>query len=88
MKTYDEFIHMLNRSKEYEFDNHTTLIYTINTEENVIGVHCRQSMVFVPEIHNLKDYLASQFVDSFRQHQNFHARLNALKSQAVPTDNK
>ena len=70
------------------FDNHTTLIYTINTEENVIGVHCRQSMVFVPEIHNLKDYLASQFVDSFRQHQNFHARLNALKGQAVPTDNK
>jgi hypothetical protein len=45
-------------------------------------------MVFVPEIHNLKDYLASQFVDSFRQHQNFHARLNALKGQAVPTDNK
>ena len=70
------------------FDNHTTLIYTINTEENVIGVHCRQSMVFVPEIHNLKDYLASQFVDSFRQHQNFHARLNALKGQAVPTDNQ
>lgn len=26
MKTYDEFIHMLNRSKEYEFDNHTTLV--------------------------------------------------------------
>lgn len=70
------------------FDNHTTLIYTINTEENVIGVHCRQSMVFVPEIRNLKDYLASQFVDSFRQHQNFHARLNALKGQTVPTDNK
>ena len=70
------------------FDNHTTLIYTINTEENVIGVHCRQSMVFVPEIHNLKDYLASLFVDSFRQHQNFHARLNALKGQTVPTDNK
>ena len=70
------------------FDNHTTLVYTINTEENVIGIHSRQSMVFVPEIPNLKDYLSSQFVDSFRQHQNFHARLNALKGQSIPTDNK
>lgn len=26
MKTYDEFIHILNRSKEYEFENHTTLV--------------------------------------------------------------
>ena len=69
------------------FDNHTTLIYTINTEENVIGVHTRQSMLFVPEIHNLKDYLAAQFVDSFRQHQNFHARLNSLKGHTVPHEN-
>lgn len=68
------------------FDNHTTLIYTINTEENVIGVHTRQSMVFLPEIPNLKDYLASQFMDSFRQHQNFFTRLNALKGEAVPKE--
>ena len=26
MRTYDEFIHILNKSKEYEFENHTTLI--------------------------------------------------------------
>ncbi|MBR5730101.1 MAG: hypothetical protein IKX61_07870 [Prevotella sp.] len=69
------------------FDNHTTLIYTINTEENVIGVHTRQSMIFVPEIHNLRDYLASQFLDSFRQHQNFFSRLNSLKEHTVPKEN-
>ena len=68
------------------FDNHTTLIYTINTEENVIGVHTRQSMIFVPEIRNLRDYLASQFLDSFRQHQNFFSRLNSLKEHTVPKE--
>lgn len=40
------------------------VFYTFNKEENLIGVHCKKNILFVPQIPNLEGYLAS-VLDSF-----------------------
>lgn len=42
-----------------------TVVYTINQEENTVGVHCKCEMLFSPEITTLEDYLLAKLQESF-----------------------
>ena len=43
-----------------------TVLYTINKEAGMIGVHSKKNMLFVRQIPNLKGYLVSTLDDFFR----------------------
>ncbi len=43
-----------------------TALYTINHEERLIGVHLKKNMLFIPEIPELKGYLAGTLIDFLR----------------------
>ena len=52
--------------------NTSTVLYTIDKENNCVNVHTRQCVVFGSYIPKLEDYLRSMFEDSFQQHHNFY----------------
>lgn len=52
--------------------NTSTVLYTIDKENNCVNVHTRQCVVFGSYIPKLEDYLRSRFEDSFQQHHNFY----------------
>ena len=45
-------------------------MYTINQEENNIGVHSRCQMLFSPEISTLDDYLRAKLQELFKVRNN------------------
>ena len=46
------------------------VMYTINQEENIIGVHSRSQMLFSPEISTLNEYLRSKLQELFEVRNN------------------
>lgn len=55
------------------------LIYTTHKEDKTIGIHTRQSVIFMWQIPNVKDYLRSRFEASFHQHHNFYHQMEELR---------
>lgn len=53
-------------------ENLSTVLYTIDKENNCVNVHTRQSVLFGSYIPDIEGYLRSRFEDSFRQHHNFY----------------
>ena len=52
--------------------NTSTVLYTIDKENNCVNVHTRQCVVFGSYLPDLNDYLRSRFEDSLQQHHNFY----------------
>jgi len=62
-------------------ENSSTVLYTMEKEENSVNVHTRQSIVFGSFIPNVDEYLRSRFEDSFRQHHNFYRIMESIRQE-------
>lgn len=62
-------------------ENISTVLYTIDKEENCVNVHTRQCIVFGSYIPDVEDYLRSRFEDSFRQHHNFYRNMEEIRKE-------
>ena len=63
-------INSLNRGGSY------SVFYSINTEDNVMGIHTKKNILFISEIPMLKDYLKSQLNVFFSAERLFFKELN------------
>ena len=61
--------------------NHATVLYTIDKEENCVNVHTRQCTIFGSYIPDAEAYLRSRFEDSFRQHHNFYRHIEEIRKE-------
>ena len=48
-----------------------TLLYTIDTEEGVVNLHCKKHMLFISSISNINDYLAATLAFFFETARDF-----------------
>lgn len=62
-------------------ENISTVLYTIDKEDNCVNVHTRQCIVFGSYIPDVEDYLRSRFEDSFRQHHNFYRNMEEIRKE-------
>lgn len=67
-----------------------TVLYSINQEESILGVHCMCQTGFFEEVSDIKDYLAYLLNDCFRAQQEVKERVTALinKEQIANTTNE
>ncbi len=63
--------------------NTSTVLYTIDKENNCVNVHTRQCVVFGSFIPNLNDFLRSRFEDSFQQHHNFYRFMEKSRKEQL-----
>ena len=63
------------------FNNTSTLLYTIDEEKKCVNVHTRQWALFGSFIPNIGDYLRARLEDSFAQHHNFFNKMEELRRQ-------
>ena len=69
MSTYcdvEEFAAMQKTINAINANANCTVLYTINKEAEMIGVHSRKNMLFVRQIPDLKGYLVSTLDDFFK----------------------
>ena len=59
---------------------YTTTFYTINEAGSTADVHCRVSVLFIPEIPQIDDYLRSILDNFFRVHQFIGSELAKLEA--------
>jgi hypothetical protein len=62
----EEFAAMQKTINNINGYTNCTVLYTINKEAGMIGVHSKKNMLFVRQIPNLKGYLVSTLDDFFR----------------------
>ncbi len=61
--------------------NTSTVLYTIDKENNCVNVHTRQCVVFGSYIPDCESYLRSRFEDSFQQHHSFYRNLEEIRKE-------
>ena len=63
------------------FQNLSTVLYSIDEETQQVVLSTRQVFVFEAYIPNVDDYFRSRLDDSFHQHHNFFSRMEELRKE-------
>lgn len=79
----DEFADARRAVNSCNYNYTTTLVYSIDENDNRMGVHCRSPFVLVPEIPNVRDYFRSRLDDCFLQHRNFYKELEEIRKKRL-----
>lgn len=61
----------------------TTLVYSIDNENNVIGVHGKKCVPFLPSMPDLDVFLTTELEDFFISEKEFHEQKRALEEEKV-----
>ena len=64
----DEISRLRRAINEANWQNSVTTIFSINDEDNEMVVHCKTTIVFVPQLHDLQGYLRLELSEFFRAH--------------------
>ena len=79
----DEFSRLKKAINGSNLNNSVITIYTIDETGNNVDVHCKSTILFVPQIPRIEDYLRLELNEFFRAHQyvgNEMARLRESKT--------
>ena len=76
----DKFASLKKVINQANMNFYTTTFYTINEAGSTADVHCRVSFLFIPEIPQIEDYLASILGNFFRVHQFIGTELAKLEA--------
>ena len=64
----DEISRLRRAINEANWQNSVTTIFSINDEDNEMVVHCKTTIVFVSQLHDLQGYLRLELSEFFRAH--------------------
>lgn len=76
----EKFANLKKVINEANMNYYTTTFYTINEAGSTADVHCRVSVLFIPEIPQIDDYLRSILDNFFRVHQFIGSELAKLEA--------
>lgn len=65
----DEFARLKKAINESNLNNSVMTIYTIDEAGSNVDVHCKSTILFIPQIPHLEDYLRLELNEFFRAHQ-------------------
>lgn len=58
-----------------------TTVYTVNEAGSTIDVHCRSTVLFVPQIPDIENYLKLELNEFFRAHRHVELELERLRNE-------
>lgn len=65
----DEFTRLRKAINTSNINCSTTTVHSINEAGSSVDVHCKKSILFLPQIPQVENYLRSELTDFFRAHQ-------------------
>ena len=68
MSDIDEISRLRRAVNEVNWQNSVTTLFTIDNEDNSMVVHCKVTIVFVRQLHDLQGYLRIELAEFFRAH--------------------
>lgn len=77
----DEFTRLKKAINESNINNCVTTIYTIDEAGSNVDVHCKSTILFIPQIPELENYLRLELNDYFRAHQFINVEMAKLREQ-------
>lgn len=77
----DEFARLKRAINDSNLNNNVTTVYTIDEAGSNVNVHSRYSILFVPQIPDIEDYLRWALNEFFRVHQHVGNELVKLREK-------
>jgi hypothetical protein len=77
----DEFARLKKAINESNLNNCVTTVYTIDEAGSNVDVHCKTTILFIPQIPDLENYLRLELNEFFRAHQFVGNQMVNLREQ-------
>lgn len=77
----DDFARLKKVINGSNLNNCVTTVYTIDEAGKTADVHCKSTILFVPQIPHIEDYLRVELNEFFRAHQYVHNEMAKLREQ-------
>ena len=77
----DEFTRLRKAINAANIKCATTTVYTIDEAGGTVDVHCKASILFVPQIPDIGDYLCMELNDFFRAHRFVEIEMTKLREK-------
>jgi len=77
----DEFTRLKKAINESNLNNCVTTVYTIDEAGSNVDVHCKTTILFIPQIPDLENYLRLELNEFFRAHQFVGNQMVNLREQ-------
>lgn len=77
----DEFTRLKKAINESNLNNCVTTVYTIDEAGSNVDVHCKTTILFIPQIPDLENYLRLELNEFFRAHQFVGNQMVKLREQ-------
>ena len=77
----DEFARLKRAINDSNLNNNVTTVYTIDEAGSNVNIHSRYSILFVPQIPDIEDYLRWALNEFFRVHQHVGNELVKLREK-------
>lgn len=77
----DEFTRLKKAINESNLNNSVTTVYTIDEAGSNVDVHCKTTILFIPQIPDLENYLRLELNEFFRVHQSVSNEMAKLREK-------
>ena len=84
----DEFTRLRKAINTSNIDCATTTVYSINEAGSSVDVHSKKSILFLPQIPQVENYLRSELSDFFRAHQIVGNEMAKMREKEEPMETK
>lgn len=81
----EEFARLKKIINGANLNNSVTTVYTIDEAGSNVDVHCKSTILFIPQIPNLEDYLRLELNEFFRAHQYVGNEMTKLRERENAT---
>lgn len=83
----DEFSRLKKVINLANLNNSVMTIYTIDEDAKTVDVHCKSTVLFIPEIPDIEDYLKLELNEFFRAHQFVKLEMAKLRDKEETLNN-
>lgn len=83
----DEFARLKKVINLANLNNSVMTIYTIDEDAKTVDVHCKSTVLFIPEIPDIEDYLKLELNEFFRAHQFVKLEMAKLRDKEETLNN-
>lgn len=77
----DEFTRLKKVINAANLNNSVMTVYTIDENAKTVDIHCKSTILFIPEIPAIEDYIKLELNEFFRAHQFINLEMAKLRNQ-------
>lgn len=83
----DDFARLKKVINMANLNNSVMTVYTIDEEAKTVDVHCKSTILFIPEIPDIEDFLKLELNEFFRTHQFVKLEMAKLRDKEIALNN-